>query len=73
MGGGVASAFQRGASYAGPVVVGLILPSYGVNAVFVLFGLFALMGCLVTIFFAIETRSKVLEILSPANATTAAE
>jgi len=65
LGGGVASAFQRAASYAGPVVVGLILPKYGVNAVFVVFGLFALMGCLVTLFFAIETRGQVLERLSP--------
>ena len=73
LGGGVASAWQRGASYAGPVVVGLILPHYGVNAVFVLFGLFALMGCLVTAIFAIETRSQVLERLSPAHTTHAAE
>jgi putative MFS transporter len=65
LGGGVASAFQRAASYAGPVVVGMILPVYGINAVFVVFGLFALMGCLVTLFFAIETRSQVLERLSP--------
>jgi MFS transporter, putative metabolite:H+ symporter len=65
LGGGVASAFQRAASYAGPVVVGMILPVYGINAVFVVFGLFALMGCLVTLFFAIETRGQVLERLSP--------
>ncbi len=69
LGGGVASAWQRAASYAGPVVVGFILPRYGINAVFVVFGLFALMGFLVTLFFAIETRAKVLEHLSPANAT----
>jgi MFS transporter, putative metabolite:H+ symporter len=71
LGGGVASAFQRGASYAGPVVVGFILPRYGINAVFVVFGLFALMGFLVTLFFSIETRAQVLERLSPANTTTA--
>jgi putative MFS transporter len=69
LGGGVASAWQRLASYAGPVVVGFILPRYGINSVFVVFGLFALMGCLVTLFFAIETRSQVLERLSPAEAT----
>ena len=68
LGGGVASAWQRLASYAGPVVVGFILPRYGINAVFVVFGLFALMGCLVTLFFAIETRAQVLERLSPAAA-----
>ncbi|HVA14274.1 MAG TPA: MFS transporter [Stellaceae bacterium] len=69
LGGGVASAWQRLASYAGPVVVGFILPRYGINSVFVVFGLFALMGCLVALFFAIETRSQVLEKLSPAGAT----
>jgi putative MFS transporter len=68
LGGGVASAWQRAASMAGPIVVGLILPRYGINAVFVVFGLFALMGCLVAAFFAIETRAQVLERLSPAEA-----
>jgi hypothetical protein len=34
--------------------------------VFVVFGLFALMGAVVAIFFAIETRAQVLEQLSPA-------
>ena len=37
----------------------------GAQRVFVVFGLFALMGCLVTLFFAIETRGQVLERLSP--------
>jgi putative MFS transporter len=69
LGGGVASAFQRLASMAGPLVVGWILPGWGVNSVFVVFGLFSLMGCLVTVFFAIETRAQVLETLSPAEAT----
>ena len=31
-----------------------------------MFGLFALMGAIVAIFFAIETRGQVLERLSPA-------
>jgi putative MFS transporter len=66
LGGGVASAWQRAASYAGPVMVGFILPRYGINSVFVVFGLFALMGCLVAFFFLIETRAQVLERLSPA-------
>jgi MFS transporter, putative metabolite:H+ symporter len=69
LGGGVASAWQRAASMAGPIVVGWVLPHWGLNAVFVVFGLFALMGCLVTLFFAIETRAQVLERLSPAEAT----
>jgi MFS transporter, putative metabolite:H+ symporter len=66
LGGGVASAWQRGASVVGTTVVGWVLPYYGINAVFVMFGLFALMGAVVTIFFAIETRAQVLERVSPA-------
>jgi putative MFS transporter len=66
LGGGVASAWQRAASMSGPIMVGWVLPHWGLNAVFVVFGLFALMGAVVAIFFAIETRGKVLETLSPA-------
>lgn len=66
LGGGVASAWQRAASMAGPIAVGWVLPAWGLNAVFVVFGLFSLMGALVAFFFAIETRSQVLERLSPA-------
>ena len=66
LGGGVASAWQRGASMVGTTVVGFILPHWGINAVFVMFGLFALMGATAAIFFAIETRAQVLEQLSPA-------
>ena len=65
LGGGVASAWQRGASVVGTTVVGWVLPHYGINAVFVMFGLFALMGALTTAFFAIETRAQVLERVSP--------
>jgi putative MFS transporter len=65
LGGGVASAWQRGASVAGTTVVGWVLPYFGINAVFVMFGLFALMGAIVTFFFAIETRAQVLERVSP--------
>jgi putative MFS transporter len=66
LGGGVASAWQRGASVVGTTVVGWVLPSFGINAVFVMFGLFALMGAIVAFFFAIETRAQVLERVSPA-------
>lgn len=66
LGGGVASAFQRGASVVGTTIVGWVLPFYGINAVFVMFGLFALMGATVAFFFAVETRGKVLEQVSPA-------
>jgi hypothetical protein len=49
----------------------MILPVWGLNAVFVVFGLFSLMGMLVAIFFAIETRGQVLETLSPAHTDAA--
>ncbi len=65
LGGGVASAWQRGASVVGTTVVGWVLPHYGVNAVFVMFGLFALMGAIVALFLAIETRAQDLERISP--------
>jgi MFS transporter, putative metabolite:H+ symporter len=67
VGGGIASAWQRGASMVGTFVVGLILPVWGINAVFVVFGCFALMGALVAFFFAVETRGQVLEFVSPAS------
>jgi MFS transporter, putative metabolite:H+ symporter len=66
LGGGVASAWQRGASMVGTTAVGVVLPVWGINAVFVMFGLFALMGALATAFFAVETRAQILERLSPA-------
>jgi putative MFS transporter len=66
LGGGLASAWQRGASMVGTTIVGWVLPSFGLNAVFVMFGLFALMGAVVTFFFAVETRGQVLERVSPA-------
>jgi putative MFS transporter len=67
VGGGIASAWQRGASMVGTFVVGLILPVWGINAVFAVFGCFALMGALVAFFFAVETRAQVLELVSPAS------
>lgn len=65
LGGGVAGAWQRGASMVGPLLVGAILPAWGLNAVFGVFGLVAAVGCVVCALFAIETRGRVLEQLSP--------
>ena len=67
LGGGVASAWQRGASMVGTIMVGVILPLWGINAVFVMFGLFALMGAFVAFVWAVETRAQVLEQVSPAE------
>jgi MFS transporter, putative metabolite:H+ symporter len=65
LGGGVAGAWQRGASMVGPFVVGIVLPKYGPDAVFVMFGVVALIGAAITFIWALETRGKVLEELAP--------
>jgi hypothetical protein len=39
----------------------LILPIWGIDAVFVMFGLFALIGAVVAFFFAVETRARILD------------
>ncbi len=65
LGGGVAGAWQRGASMVGPLLVGFILPHWGLNAVFVVFGCFALLGGLICIVFGHETKGRVLEEISP--------
>jgi MFS transporter, putative metabolite:H+ symporter len=67
LGGGIAGAWQRGASMVGPFVVGLVLPKYGADAVFVMFGIVALLGGIICFAFAMETRGKVLEELAPAR------
>ena len=65
LGSGVASAVQRVASMLGPVVVGAVLPAAGLAAVFGVFGIVAIVGGVVTLLIAVETRGKVLERLSP--------
>jgi MFS transporter, putative metabolite:H+ symporter len=71
LGGGVAGAWQRGASMVGPMAVGWILPHWGLNAVFVVFGLVAVVGAATCYLFAVETRGRILEELSPALPTPA--
>jgi putative MFS transporter len=65
LGGGVAGGWQRGASMIGPYVIGQILPLWGLNWVFVVFGGVALVGGLICVAWATETRGQVLEKLSP--------
>jgi putative MFS transporter len=65
LGSGVAAAWQRGAATVGPLVVATLLPGWGLNAIFVVFGCVAAFALIVCTVFAIETRGRVLEQLSP--------
>lgn len=65
IGTGFGSAWLRAGSAIGPVLVGWIVDNYGISVVFTVFAAVALIGGLITIFFAIETKGRVLEELSP--------
>jgi putative MFS transporter len=67
LGGGAAGAWQRLSSMAGPLLVGWVLPAYGIGAVFVMFAASAIVGGVVCFLFAIETKGRTLEQLSPAE------
>ena len=64
MGVGIATAWLRLASMIGPSVVGLMIGG-GLENVFLAFGLIAAIAALVTALFAIETKGRVLEEVSP--------
>ncbi len=63
-GGAVGGAWQRIAAALGPNVIAFLLP-YGVGSLFVYFGGLALLGSVLAWFFAIETKGRSLEELSP--------
>jgi putative MFS transporter len=65
IGTGFGSAWLRAGSAVGPLLVGRIVDNYGISYVFTVFAAVALVGGLVTIVFAIETKGRVLEELSP--------
>ena len=66
LGTGFGSAWLRAGSSIGPMVVGtLMMPQFGISYVFAAFAAVAVLGGLVTIVFAIETKGRVLEELSP--------
>jgi putative MFS transporter len=65
IGGGVGSAWLRAGSAIGPILVGFIVGDFGIRYVFAVFAAVALVGGLVTLLFAIETKGRVLEELSP--------
>lgn len=65
LGTGTGTAWVRLASIIGPFVVGMILPGGGLGGVFLMFAIAALVGGIVTALFAMETRGRTLEELSP--------
>ena len=65
VGTGFGSAWLRAGSSIGPVLVGTVVADLGIRYVFASFAAVALVGGLVTLLFAIETRGRVLEELSP--------
>ena len=65
LGTGTGTAWVRLASIIGPFVVGMILPTGGLGGVFLMFAIAALVGGIVTALFAVETRGRTLEELSP--------
>jgi putative MFS transporter len=65
VGAGFGSAWLRIASSLGPLLVGWIVGSYSISYVFVVFAIVLAIGGLVCLLFAIETKGRVLEELSP--------
>jgi len=65
VGTGFGSAWLRAGSAAGPILVGFIVGDFGIRYVFAAFAAVALIGGIVTLLCAIETKGRVLEELSP--------
>jgi putative MFS transporter len=65
IGTGFGSAWLRAGSSIGSILVGWIVADLGIRYVFAVFAAVALVGGLVTLRFAIETKGRVLEELSP--------
>jgi putative MFS transporter len=65
VGAGFGSAWLRAGSAIGPIMVGWIVADLGIRYVFTAFSAVTLVGGLVTLLFAIETKGRVLEELSP--------
>ncbi|MFB4342577.1 MFS transporter [Pantoea sp. CS_6] len=59
------SAWLRAGSSLGPLMVGFIVSGFGIRFVFIMFAVIALIGGVVTLLFAVETKGKSLEELSP--------
>jgi putative MFS transporter len=71
LGSGLGNAWLRIGGTVGPAFIGATLPIMGLSGIFLSFGVLLLFGCAVCFFFAIETRGRVLEQLSPSLARPA--
>jgi len=60
-----ATAWMRLASAIGPTLVGSLVANYTMGLMFGVLGIFAVVGLLVIIFLAVETKNRVLEEVSP--------
>ena len=65
LGTGLGSAWLRLGSSSGPILVGWIIAGFGIQYVFGMFACVVLVGAVVMALFAIETKGRVLEKLSP--------
>jgi MFS transporter, putative metabolite:H+ symporter len=65
VGTGFGSAWLRAGSSIAPIMVGWIVGDFGIRYVFTALAAVALVGGLATLLFAIETKGRVLEELSP--------
>jgi len=65
LGTGFGSAWLRAGSATGPILVGFVVGDLGIRYVFSAFAAIALIGGIITLLYAIETKGKVLEELSP--------
>jgi len=65
VGAGFGSAWLRIASSIGPLLVGWVVGNYSINYVFLVFGIVLAFGGIICLLFAIETKGRVLEELSP--------
>jgi MFS transporter, putative metabolite:H+ symporter len=65
IGTGFGSAWLRAGSSIGPAMVGLLMADFGIRYVFAAFAAMAVVGGVITLLYAIETKGQVLEELSP--------
>ena len=65
LGTSISTAWLRVASAVGPVITGFVMTAYSLNTVWLVFGVVVLISGIITGLFAIETRNRVLEEVSP--------